>query len=75
MLGNTEEKRVFGQLSRQGFRARFISYGKKAGIKQEISPSMIKRISIEIKDKIENDDVSFIEKMREVYMKIGIGDD
>lgn len=36
---------------------------------------MIKRISIEIKDKIENDDVSFIEKMREVYMKIGIGDD
>ncbi|MDU1910977.1 tyrosine-type recombinase/integrase [Fusobacterium sp.] len=75
MLKNPEEKRVFGQLSRQGFRARFISYGKKAGIKQEISPNMIKRISVEIKDKHENDDISFIEKIREAYMKIGIGDD
>ena len=75
MLKNPEEKRVFGQLSRQGFRARFISYGKKAGIKQEISPNMIKRISIEIKDKHGNDDISFIEKIREAYMKIGIGDD
>lgn len=75
MLKNTEEKRVFGELSRQGFRARFISYGKKAGIKQEISPSMIKRISVEIKDKHENNDLPFIEKIREAYMKIGIGDD
>ncbi|WP_308008676.1 site-specific integrase [uncultured Fusobacterium sp.] len=75
MLKNPEEKRVFGQLSRQGFRARFISYGKKAGIKQEISPNMIKKISIEIKGKYGNDDISFIEKIREAYMKIGIGDD
>lgn len=75
MLKNPEEKGVFGQLSRQGFRARFISYGKKAGIKQEISPSMIKRISAEIKDKHENNDLPFIEKIREAYMKIGIGDD
>jgi integrase/recombinase XerD len=36
---------------------------------------MIKRISIEIKDKHGNDDISFIEKIREAYMKIGIGDD
>lgn len=75
MLKNPEEKRMFGQLSRQGFRARFISYGKKAGIKQEISPNMIKKISIEIKGKYGNDDISFIEKIREAYMKIGIGDD
>lgn len=75
MLKNPEEKRVFGQLSRQGFRARFISYGKKAGIKQEIFPNMIKKISIEIKGKYGNDDISFIEKIREAYMKIGIGDD
>lgn len=70
-----DDKRIFVGLSRQGFRARFMAYGKKAGIEQEIFPNMIKRISAEIKDKEERSDLPLWEQIREVYMKIGIGDD
>lgn len=70
-----DEKRIFAGLSRQGFRARFMAYGRKAGIEQEISPSMIKRISAEVKEKEERQDLSLLEKIRESYMSIGIGDD
>lgn len=70
-----EEKRIFVGLSRQGFRARFIAYGKRAGIEQEISPNMIKKISAEVREKEERKDLSLWEQIRESYMKIGIGDD
>ena len=70
-----DDKRIFGQLSRQGFRARFIAYGKKTGIKREISPSMIKKMNEDTRDKNEGNSMPFAEKIREAYMKIGIGDD
>lgn len=69
-----DEERVFPDLSRQSFRARFISYGKKAGIKYEVSPNLIKKINPEVKERNE-DKEELLGKIREAYFKIGIGDD
>lgn len=69
---NKEE--IFGELSRQSFRVRFINYAKKARITRDVSPNMIKKMVIEEKLKDE-DGCSFLDKIRSEYMRIGIGDD
>lgn len=70
----TNKNKIFGELSRESFRVRFIAYGKRAELEREISPSMIKKTIIE--EKIRDDEgLTFIDKIREQYMRIGIGDD
>lgn len=70
----TNRNKLFQELTREGFRVRFIGYGKKAELERDISPNMIKKIVTE--EKIRDEDgVSLINKIREQYMRIGIGDD
>lgn len=68
------KNKIFGELSRQAFRVRFINYGKRAGLSREITPNMIRKTNIEEKLKDE-DGFSLLEKIRIEYMRIGIGDD
>lgn len=70
----TNRNKIFQELTREGFRVRFIAYGKRAELTREISPNMIKKIIVEEKTRDEEGH-SFIDKIREQYMKIGIGDD
>lgn len=79
-LSLKEEDSVFGGLSRQAFRARFINYGKKARIEREVSPSMIRNNhQLEKyrreKELLKEDTPRLMEKIREEYIRIGIGDD
>lgn len=70
----TNRNKLFQELTREGFRVRFIGYGKKAELERDISPNMIKKIVTE--EKIRDEDgISLIDKIREQYMRIGIGDD
>lgn len=70
----TNRNKLFQELTREGFRVRFIGYGKKAELERDISPNMIKKIVTE--EKIRDEDgVFLIDKIREQYMRIGIGDD
>lgn len=70
----TNRNKLFQELTREGFRVRFIGYGKKAELERDISPNMIKKIVTE--EKIRDEDgVSLTDKIREQYMRIGIGDD
>lgn len=70
----TNRNKLFQELTREGFRVRFIGYGKRAELERDISPNMIKKIVTE--EKIRDEDgVSLIDKIREQYMRIGIGDD
>lgn len=70
----TNRNKIFQELSRESFRVRFINYGKRAGLTREISPNMIKKIITEEKTRDEKGS-SFIDKIKEQYMRIGIGDD
>ena len=70
----TNRNKIFQELTRESFRVRFIAYGKRAELTREISPSMIKKIIVEEKTRDE-EGLSFIDRIREQYMKIGIGDD
>lgn len=70
----TNRNKIFQELTRESFRVRFIAYGKRAELTREISPSMIKKIIVEEKTRDE-EGLSFIDKIREQYMRIGIGDD
>ncbi len=70
----TNKNKIFEGVTRENFRVRFISYGKRAELDRDISPNMIKKIVMEEKIKDE-DGLSFIDKIREEYMRIGIGDD
>lgn len=70
----TNRNKIFQELTREGFRVRFMNYGKRAELTREISPSMIKKIIAEEKTRDEQG-ISFLDKIREQYMKIGIGDD
>ena len=69
-----ESERVFPELSRQNFRARFIAYGKKAGIDHEVSPNMIKKANSQYRESEEGRE-TLLEKIKKVYLEIGIGDD
>lgn len=69
-----ESERVFPELSRQNFRARFIAYGKRAGIDHEVSPNMIKKANSQYKESNEERE-TLLKKIKKVYLEIGIGDD
>lgn len=69
-----ESEKVFPELSRQNFRARFIAYGKKAGIDHEVSPNMIKKANSQYRESEEGREI-LLEKIKKVYLEIGIGDD
>lgn len=67
---------VFYGFSRQSFRARFIGLGKKAGIKREITPNLL-RNTIKLQKKSDEDISSeeFFNRLRQRYFEIAIGDD
>ena len=69
-----ESEKIFPELSRQNFRARFIAYGKKAGIDHEVSPNMIKKANSQYRESEEGREI-LLEKIKKVYLEIGIGDD
>lgn len=68
------EENLFGDLSRQTFRARFMKYCQEAGIGIPVSPIEIKKSVAEKKrENITAND--FFQEMKKEYMKIGIGDE
>lgn len=67
---------VFYGFSRQSFRARFISLGKKCGIEREITPNMLRNtLKTMVKCSDEINEEQFFLDLKEKYFKIGIGDD
>lgn len=70
----SNRNKIFQELTREGFRVRFINYGKRAELERDISPNMIRKTIVEEKTKDE-EGLSLIDKIREQYMRIGIGDD
>lgn len=74
-----KEERVeylFKNLSRQNFRARFIKYCKEAGINEKISPVEIKKsVKMSEFNKENTEKYEYLDKLKQEYMKIGIGDD
>ncbi len=70
----TSNNKIFFGLTRESFRVRFINYGKRAELDRDIFPNMIKKIIAEEKTRDE-EGLSFLDKIREQYMRIGIGDD
>lgn len=68
------KKNLFGDLTRQTFRARFIKYSKEAGLDIPISPIEIKKNAVEKKEKNISEN-NFFQEMKIEYMKIGIGDE
>lgn len=67
-------KNLFGDLTRQTFRARFIRYSKEAGLDRAISPIEIKKNVMEkTKKNLIKDD--FFQEMKREYMRIRIGDE
>lgn len=65
---------LFGDITRQNFRARFMKYSKEAGLDMEISPIEIKKNVMEKTKKILTKD-DFFQEMKREYMRIGIGDE
>ncbi|MGL5050293.1 MAG: tyrosine-type recombinase/integrase [Fusobacteriaceae bacterium] len=68
-----KENYLFKEITRQNFRARFQKYCRLAGI-EEFSPSEIKKTIKKHEEKTQNKD-EFFQKIREEYIRIGIGDD
>ena len=67
---------VFYGFSRQSFRARFISLGKKGGVEREITPNMLRNtLKTMVKCNDETNEEQFFLDLKEKYFKIGIGDD
>ncbi|MGL4970833.1 MAG: tyrosine-type recombinase/integrase [Cetobacterium sp.] len=67
---------VFSGFSRQSFRARFMSLGKKCGIEREITPNMLRNtLKTMVKYNDESNEEQFLLDLKEKYFKIGIGDD
>ncbi len=67
---------VFSGFSRQSFRARFMSLGKKSGIEREITPNMLRNtLKTMVKYNDESNEEQFLLELKEKYFKIGIGDD
>ncbi|MGL5000359.1 MAG: tyrosine-type recombinase/integrase [Cetobacterium sp.] len=67
---------VFYSFTRQSFRARFIALGKKCGIEREITPNMLRNtLKTMVKYNDEINEEQFLSNLKELYFKIGIGDD
>ncbi|MGL5779797.1 tyrosine-type recombinase/integrase [Cetobacterium sp.] len=75
-LSNGNSNLVFYSFSRQSFRARFISLGKKCGIEREITPNMLRNtLKTMVKCNDEINEEQFFLDLKDKYFKIGIGDD
>ncbi|MGL4868016.1 MAG: tyrosine-type recombinase/integrase [Cetobacterium sp.] len=75
-LSSSSSNLVFYGFSRQAFRARFISLGKKSGIEREITPNMLRNtLKTMVKYNDETNEEQFLLDLKEKYFKIGIGDD
>lgn len=75
-LASGSSNLVFYGFSRQLFRARFISLGKKCGIRREITPNMLRNtLKTMVKCSDEANEEQFFLDLKEKYFKIGIGDD
>ena len=67
---------VFYGFSRQSFRARFMSLGRKSNIKREITPNMLRNtLKIMVKSNEELNEENIMSSIKEKYFQIGIGDD
>ncbi|MGL5983700.1 MAG: tyrosine-type recombinase/integrase [Cetobacterium sp.] len=67
---------LFYSFTRQSFRARFIALGKKCGIEREITPNMLRNtLKTMVKYNDEINEEQFLSNLKELYFKIGIGDD
>lgn len=75
-LASGSSNLVFYGFSRQSFRARFISLGKKCGIEREITPNMLRNtLKTMVKYNDETNEELFFLDLKDKYFKIGIGDD
>lgn len=69
-----KDNKIFNEVTREAFRVRFKIYAKRANIKRKVSPNMIKKMIIENKLR-DDEELPLIQKIREEYMRIKIGDD
>lgn len=76
IVADRENDKIFCDLSRQNFRARFIKYAEKAGLPSGILPHMIKnRCEYERHEAPYEKKDELLKKIKEEYFRIGIGDD
>lgn len=72
---NSDEN-LFSQIRSLEFKDKLLEYGLRAKLHYNVTPIMVrnaKRINEQIE--LEKDEVNYLKKIKEVYMKIGIGDD
>ncbi|MGL5088974.1 MAG: tyrosine-type recombinase/integrase [Cetobacterium sp.] len=75
-LSSGNSNLVFYGFTRQSFRARFIALGKKCDIEREITPNMLRNtLKTMVKYNDEINEEQFLLDLKELYFKIGIGDD
>lgn len=76
---NLDQEFLFDGVNNQTFKVNFVKYVKRANLDENILPSMIKNKFIhdikKIENETENNDIELFKKIKEQYMKIGIGDD
>lgn len=76
IVKDSYDDKIFCDLSRQNFRARFMKYGVKAGIEREVLPSMIKNRCRYVREEVHREKAEdFTSRIKEEYFRIGIGDD
>ena len=76
IVKDTYDDKIFCDLSRQNFRARFIKYAEKAGLERGVLPHMIKnRCQYERHEAPYEKKDELLKKIKEEYIRIGIGDD
>ncbi len=73
------EDKLFYGLNNQSFKVNFLKYVKKANINKNILPSMIRNKCLLERKKEDNsshlDELSLLEKIKEEYLRIRIGDE
>ena len=76
---NLNQELLFDGVTNQIFKVNFVKYAKRANLNRNIVPSMIKNKYIYDIKKLENEnqmnEIELFKKIKEEYMKIGIGDD
>lgn len=75
LVENSEDDKVFCDLSRQNFKQRFVKYGERAGLTRRVLPHMVKkRVEYERYEILYEKKEDLLEKIRKEYFRIGIGD-
>lgn len=76
IVKDSYDDKIFCDLSRQNFRARFIKYAEKAGLERGVLPHMIKnRCQYERHEAQYEKKDELMKSIKEEYFRIGIGDD